>query len=128
MKHLVYAISNGRQGFFSIHTGKYVPVTKKQFKKWTKEKQKWWYTLGLYTQCGPLQLIELPITYGWLDKITPHEHFERTRSIYKEALDNGNKDVIDILHLIYYPNTPEPNEDAIQRILQILQGEHDKQS
>lgn len=127
MNHLVYAISNGRQGFFSIHTGKYVPVTKKQFKYWTKQKQKWWYTLGLYTQNGPQQLIELPATYRWEDKITPHEHFERTKEIYKEVLDSRD-DVIDVLHLIYYPITPEPSEEAIQRILQILQGEHDKQS
>ena len=121
---LVYAVSNGRQGFFNVETGKYVPVSKPFFKKWKKIKETWWYTLGVIRQNGPQILIEMEATKAWNQKVTPDEHFSLCKEEFQEILDS-KEGVVDILHLIAFPKSKEPDEIAINRIVGILGGEYD---
>lgn len=121
---LVYAVSNGRQGFFNLETGKYVPVSKPFFKKWKKIKETWWYTLGVIRQNGPQLLIEMEATKAWNQKVTPEQHFGLCKEEFQEILDS-KEGVMDILHLIAFPKSKEPDEIAINRIIGILGGEYD---
>ena len=124
MNKLVYVVSGNRQGFFNPFNGKYVPVTKQQFDKWKRTKKTWWYTLGIIKQSGPQILIELNGTRAWNHAITPDEHFRLCKPEFKELLDN-NEGVLDIIHIIKNPNCQVINESSMNRIIQILGGEHD---
>lgn len=124
MKTIVYAVSNNRQGFFSITSGKYVPVTKHQYQKWLKTKQQWWYTLGVITENNGVIKVHLNGTREWNKKLTPSEHFEACLDEFRQLI-KSHTNVIDIIHFFGLPNHPNPSNRTINTIIDILGGVYD---
>ena len=113
---LIYASMGNKQGFFAISNGKYVPVTKKFFKKWRKTKIAWWYLFAVDTTDG---LIETYGTRAWNKAMTPDEHFKRTREELGDII-RSRKDMVNYLHVMAYPYSEELSEESINRIIRIL--------
>lgn len=114
---LIYVSSGRKQAFFSIKSGKYVPVTKKFFKRWRKSKVAWWYMNAVITD----NTIE---TYGvraWNKAMTPDEHFKRTKDELANIL-RSRKDALNYIHVIAYPFSEELSEESINRIIRILEA------
>jgi len=114
---LIYVSSGRKQAFFSIKSGKCVPVTKKFFNRWRKSKVAWWYMNAVITD----NTIE---TYGvraWNKAMTPDEHFKRSKEELGDIL-RSREDSLNYIHVIAYPFSEELSEESINRIVHILES------
>lgn len=121
---ILYAISNGKQGFFSAVSGKYVPVTERDYRKWTQTKQKWWYTLGVITETNGVTKVHLNGTKEWNKKITPAEHFDACLNEFHQLI-KSHTNVIEVIHFFGLPNHPNPTNETVSTIIDILDGVYD---
>lgn len=119
-REVVYVISGERQGFFSLKTGKYVPVQKAFFDIWRKSLECWWYTLGILTDSE----IILEGTREYRNRITVPKHMEYSLEDMRDLI-KSRPDVKGVVHLIAYPKSIPPTEEVLNRILHILEGKFD---
>ena len=128
MRDTCYAIhSSGRQGFFSLKTGRYLPVNKLTFDAFSGSLQQW-----VYTHCAILHIdgddvIKSAGTYIRVNQMRLADHFELSVPEIKEFADQQNSNhLAGTLSIAAMPDSPEPSQEAMFLILGIIRGDYDK--
>lgn len=130
MRDVCYAIhSSGRQGFFSLKNGRYMPVKKLTFDAFSTSLQKWVYTHCALLHINGDDVIKSAGTFMRINQMRLADHFELSVPEIKAFADqqNGNH-LAGTLSIAAMPGSPEPSQEAMFLILGIIRGDYDKKA
>lgn len=121
MRDVAYCIDDRLQGFFSLKTGKYVPVNRNTFEIVRGTKQRWIYTNYVLLLINGTVHVKGDPTYQRVNPLTLDEHLKASREEMKQLVSNQNsKHIHGTFTVIAFPDSIEPTEAVLNNIMEIL--------
>lgn len=121
MRDIAYCIDDRLQGFFSLKTGKYVPVNRNTFEIVRGTKQRWVYTNYVLLLINGVVHVKGDPTYQRVNPLTMDEHVKASKEEMKALVAAQNKNHLHgTFTIIAFPDSIEPTEAVLQNIMEIL--------
>lgn len=121
MRDVAYCIDDRLQGFFSLKTGKYVPVNRNTFEIVKNSKQRWVYTNYVLLLIDGVVYFKGDPTYQRVNPLTMEEHVDASKEEMKALVAAQNsKHLHGTFSIIAFPDSIEPTEAVLNNIMEIL--------
>ena len=121
MREIAYCMDSRLQGFFSLKTGKYVPVNRNTFEIVRGTKQRWVYTNYVVLRINGVTYVKGDPTYQRVNPLTMDEHIKASKMEMKLLVEAQNKNhVVNTFTVIAFPDSMEPSERTLNNIIEIL--------
>lgn len=121
MREIAYCMDSRLQGFFSLKTGKYVPVNRNTFEIVRGTKQRWVYTNYVVLRINGVTYVKGDPTYQRVNPLTMDEHIKASKMEMKLLVEAQNKNhVVNTFTVIAFPDSMEPSERTLNNIMEIL--------
>lgn len=121
MRDVAYCIDDRLQGFFSLKTGKYVPVNRNTFEIVKNSKQRWVYTNYVLLLIDGVVYVKGDPTYQRVNPLTMKEHVDASKEEMKALVAAQNsKHLHGTFSIIAFPDSIEPTEAVLNNIMEIL--------
>lgn len=122
MREVAYCMDTRLQGFFSLKTGKYVPVNRNTFEIVRGTKQRWIYTNYVVLLIDGVTYVKGDPTYQRVNPLTMDEHIKASKLEMKQLVEAQNKNhVVNTFSVIAFPDSIEPSVSTLINIMEILE-------